>query len=148
MPQNIIDTVFPVAQGALAPNVTDPFSPGPGTNNKLPNGVNAGDEAPGQGVATQSPNFKTTPASVSAPNQTEGGAVAPGVGSVNDSPNDDSNNGSGDGPVGVVRVGTALGRTDGGLLMPGGAGNNVADDRIATQVFGTGVVQNVNGGRT
>jgi len=148
MPQNIIDTVFPVTQGALAPNVTDPFSPGPGANNTHPVGVEAGSEAPGLGVAAQSPSFKEIPASVAAPNQTEAGAVAPGVGVTSDSPSDDSNDGSGDGPVGVLRTGTALGRTDGGLLMPGGAGENVVQNTIATQVFGTGVVQNVNGGRT
>ena len=152
MPQNIIDTVFPVTQGApgsltLASNVTDPFSPGPGANNKRPNGVNAGDEAPGLGVASQSPSFREIPASVSAPNQTEGGAVAPGVGDADDSPADDSNDGSGNGPIGVSFVGTALGRTDGGLLQPGGTPVNVAQNQVAVQVFGNGVVQDVNGGR-
>lgn len=146
MPQNIIDTVFPVAQGALAPNVTDPFSPGPGTSNTRANGTNAGDEAPGLGVAAQSPSFKEIPASVSAPNQTSGGAVAPGVGDVNDSPVDNSNDGSERGPVSVRDVGTALGQVNGGLLMPGGAPVNVVQNQIATQVFGNGVVQNVNGG--
>jgi len=148
MPQNIIDTVFPVRQGALAPNVTDPRSPGPGANNAHPAGVEAGSEAPGLGVARQSPSFRAVPASVAAPNQTAGGAVAPGVGVADDSPRDDGNDGSGDGPVGVTTVGTALGRTDGGLLQPGGAGQNVVDDRIATQVFGVGMPVNVNGGRT
>jgi hypothetical protein len=151
MPQNIIDTVFPATQGApgsltLAPNVTDPFSPGPGANNAHPAGVEANTQAPGLGVAAQSPSFGETPASVSAQNQTEGGAVAPGFGDADDSPVDDSNDGSGCGPIGVRVVGTALGRTDGGLLMPGGAGANVVQDRVATQVFGNGVVQNVNGG--
>ena len=145
---NIIDTVFPITQGALAPNVTDPFSPGPGANNFHPAGVEANAEAPGLGVAAQSPLFKEVPASVSAPNQTEAGAVAPGVGDANDSPVDDSNDRSGCGPIDVQVVGTALGRVDGGLLQPGGAGQNVADDRIATQVLGIGIVQNVNGGRT
>jgi len=147
MPQNIIDTVFPVTQGALAPNVTDPFSPGPGTNNEHPAGVEAGSQAPGTGVAAQSPSFKGIPASVSSPNQTTGGAVAPGTGDVNDSPRDDSNDGSGNGPIGVRTTGTALGQVDGGLLMPGGAPVNVVQNQVATQVFGNGVVQNVNGGR-
>ena len=148
MPQNIIDTVFPVTQGALAPNVTDPFSPGPGVSNFHPAGVEANAEAPGLGVAAQSPSFKETPASVSAPNQTRAGAVAPGVGDANDSPVDDSNDGSGRGPVGVTTEGTALGQVDGGLFMPGGAPVNVVGNQVATQVFGTGVVQNVNGGRS
>lgn len=151
MPQNIIDTVFPVTQGALgsltlAPNVTEPFSPGPGANNAHPVGVEANTQAPGLGVAAQSPSFREIPASVSAPNQTEGGAAAPGVGDANDSPVDDSNDGSGNGPIDVRAVGTALGRTDGGLLQPGGTPVNVVQNQVATQVFGNGVVQNVNGG--
>jgi hypothetical protein len=148
MPENIIDTIFPVTQETLAPNVTNPFSPGPDANNFHPAGVEANTKAPGLSIAAQSPSFREIPASVSAPNQTEAGAVAPGVGDVNDSPVDNSNDGSGNGPIDVRAVGTALGRVDGGLLQPGGAGQNVVDDRIATQVFGIGLPQNVNGGRT
>lgn len=147
MPQNIINTVFPVTQEALAPNVTDPPSPGPGANNFHPAGLEVNTEAPGLGVATQSPSFGEIPASVSAPNQTEAGAAAPGVGDANDSPVDDSNDESGNGPIDVRAAGTALGQVDGGLFMPGGAPVNVVQNQVATQVFGSGVVQNVNGGR-
>jgi hypothetical protein len=148
MPDNLIDTVFPVRQGALAPNVTDPFSPGPGANNEHPAGVEAGATVPGFGTARPVPSILSTPASASAPNQTEAGAVAPGMGVADDSPEDDSNDNSGDGPVSVARTGTALGRVDGGLLMPGGTPVNVVDDRIATQAFAQGIVPTVNGGRT
>jgi hypothetical protein len=57
MPQNIINTVFPVLQGALAPNVTDPPSPGPAANNFHPAGVEPGAQAPGVGLPVQVPSF-------------------------------------------------------------------------------------------
>ena len=60
MPQNIINPVFPVTQGALAPNVTDPHSPGPGANNSHPAGVEANTQAPGVGLPVQVPPFTRT----------------------------------------------------------------------------------------
>lgn len=150
MPQNIINTVFPVNQGfdSLAAEVKPPFSPGAGIDNVHPVGVEAGDVAPGVGLAAENPSFKETPASVSAPNQTFGGAVAPGVGDVNDSPTDDSNLNVGDGPVGVLRTETALGFVDGGLFMPGGTPVSVTQNYVAGQVLGIGFPQNVKGGVT
>ncbi len=148
MPQNIINTVFPVNQGfdSVPTEVRPPFSPGAGINEVHPVGVEAGDAAPGLGVAFEKPSEKGTPASVSAPNSTAGGAEAPGIGVANDSPEDDSNLFAGDGPVGVLRTETALGRVDGGLLQPGGTPVNVTQNTIANQVLGIGFPQNVAGG--
>ena len=60
MPQNIINPVFPATQGAIAPNVTDPFSPGPGANNLHPAVVEANAQAPGVGLPVQVPSFTRT----------------------------------------------------------------------------------------
>lgn len=148
MPQNIIDTVFPVTQGeGFKPNeILPPFSPGAGIENENTSVVKANEVAPGVGVPVQS--FKEIPASVSAPNSVDGGKVAPGVGVANDSPEDDSNLDSNDGPVTVTATKVSLGTVDGGLLQPGGTPVNVVQNDIAKQVFGNGVVQNVNGGAT
>ena len=147
---SIINTIFPVNQGfdTVPTEVRPPFSPGAGIDNVHPVGVEAGDIAPGGGVAVERPSEKSTPASVSAPNSTPGGFVAPGVGSVDDSPTDDSNLNSGDGPIGVLRTETALGTIAGGLLQPGGTPVNVGQNTIANQVFGIGMPVDVNGGRT
>jgi hypothetical protein len=149
MSTTIVNTIFPVTQGfdSVPADVRPPYSPGAGANNSHPAGVEAGTEAPGLGLAAQSPPLSRSPASATAPGQTDAGAEAPGVGDADDSPRDDSNNGSEHGVVGVRAAGTALGRTDGGLLQPGGVPVNVVQDQVATQVFGSGVVQNVNGGR-
>jgi hypothetical protein len=146
MPSNIIDTVFPVAQGfdSVPTEVHPPFSPGAGTNNENESVVKAGEEAPGVGVPAQS--FEEIPASVSAPNSVAAGAEAPGVGVADDSPQDDSNLDSGDGPVTVKTTNVALGTVDGGLLQPGGTPVNVTQNNVATQVFGTGPVLNVTQG--
>ena len=148
MPQNIINTVFPVTQGfdSVPAEVRPPYSPGAGINDVNESVVKAGEEAPGVGVPSQS--FKRTPASVSAPNSVAAGAEAPGVGATNDSPEDDSNHDAGDGPVTVARVETALGRVDGGLLMPGGTPVFVGQNTVANQVLGVGQPVNVRGGAT
>ena len=59
MPGNIINTVFPVTQGfdSVPTEVRPPFSPGAGINETHPVGVEAGDLAPGVGVAVDSPTF-------------------------------------------------------------------------------------------
>jgi hypothetical protein len=148
MPQNIINTVFPVYQGfdSVPTEVRPPFSPGPGVKNTHPVGVEAGDVAPGLGTAADSPSEGRTPASVSAPNSTAGGAEAPGVGAPNDSPQDDSNLDAGDGPVGVLRTETALGTVRGGLFEPGRTPVFVGQNNVAGQVLGVGNPQNVMGG--
>jgi hypothetical protein len=147
---SIINTIFPVNQGfdTVPVEVRPPFSPGPGINEIHPVGVEAGNVAPGVGVAVDKPSEKSTPASVSAPNSIRGGAAGFGVGGANDSPADGSNRNSGDGPVSVLHTETALGTIAGGLLMPGGTPVNVVQNTIANQVFGKGIPQNVNGGRT
>ena len=150
MPQNIINTVFPVNQGfdSVPTEVRPPFSPGPGVRNTHPVGVEAGDVAPGVGTAVDSPSEGRTPASVSAPNVTAGGFKAPGVGNVNDSPGDDSNQNVGDGPVGVLRTETALGTVQGGLFGGQGTPVFVGQNNVAGQVLGIGNPQNVKGGAT
>ena len=147
---SIINTIFPVNQGfdTVPTEVRPPFSPGPGIDEIHPVGVEAGDFAPGVGVAVEKPSEKSTPASVSAPNSIPGGFDAPGVGGPNDSPEDDSNQNAGDGPVSVLRTETALGTIAGGLLQPGGTPVNVGQNTIANQVLGVGTPQNVMGGRT
>lgn len=149
MPQNIIDTVFPVTQGeGFKPNeILPPFSPGAGIENENSDLVKVNEEAPGVGVPAQS--LKKTPASVSAPNSIDGGAVAPGVGPANDSPTDGSNDYSVDGPVGVLRTKTALGTVDGGLFQPGGTPVDIIQNTVIEQVFqqpGGGLVPTYNGG--
>jgi hypothetical protein len=59
MPQNIINTVFPVYQGfdSVPTEVKQPSSPGPGINEVHPVGVEAGDVAPGIGTAANVPAF-------------------------------------------------------------------------------------------
>ena len=148
MPQNIINTIFPVRQGfdSVPTEVRPPFSPGPGVNEVHPVGVEAGDVAPGLGTASDNPSKGGGPASVSAPNLTAGGFRAPGVGSVNDSPEDDSNQNVGDGPVDVLRTETALGRVDGGLFGGQGTPVFVGQNNVAGQVLGLGNPQNVSGG--
>ena len=149
MPQNIINTIFPVNQGfdTVPVEVHPPFSPGPGINEVHPVGVEAGDVAPGLGTALDNPTKKSI-ASVAAPNSTAGGFRAPGVGNVDDSPEDDSNQNVGDGPVGVLRTETALGRVDGGLFGGVGTPVFVGQNTIAGQVLGVGNPQNVRGGIT
>lgn len=149
MPQNIINTVFPVNQGfdSVPTEVRPPFSPGPGVGEIHPVGVEAGDVAPGVGTASDNPSKKST-ASVAAPNLTAGGFRAPGVGSVDDSPEDDSNLDSGDGPVSVLRTETALGTTRGGLFGGQGTPVFVGQNNVAGQVLGLGNPQNVKGGIT
>jgi hypothetical protein len=148
MPQNIIDTVFPVTQGeGFKPNETPPFSPGPGIGNANSSIVKANEVVPGAGVPAQS--FKKTAASVSAPNSTAAGAAAPGVSAANDSPKDDSNNDSGNGPVTATRTTVALGTVDGGLSQPGGVPVSVTQNNVAGQVFqqpGGGLVPTYDGG--
>jgi hypothetical protein len=147
---SIINTIFPVRQGfdTVPAEVRPPFSPGASINEVHPVGVEAGDVAPGVGIAVEKPSKKSTPASVSAPNSIPGGFQAPGVGDANDSPTDDSNQNAGDGPVTVLRTETALGTIAGGLLMPGGTPVFVGQNTIANQVLGIGTPQNVMGGRT
>lgn len=62
MPQNIINTVFPVAQGfdSLPAEIIPPFSPGAGANNFHPAGVEANAQAPGVGLPVQVPSFVKT----------------------------------------------------------------------------------------
>lgn len=147
MPDNIINTVFPVRQGfdSVPTEVRAPAFPGTGGVNDQNSDLVKGNEfAPGLGVPAEP--FGSTPASVADPNSTPGGLRAPGQGAPDDSPTDDSNSFSADGPVTVQAVGTALGRVDGGLLQPGGAPVNVTQNNVASQVFGQGAVQNVNGG--
>lgn len=57
MPQNIIDTVFPVRQGfdSVPADVRPPKSPGAGANNVHPAGVEPNQQAPGRGVPAQIP---------------------------------------------------------------------------------------------
>jgi hypothetical protein len=150
MPQNIINTVFPVRQGfdTVPTEVHPPFSPGAGINEVHPVGVEAGSVAPGLGTAINNPSKKSTPASVSAPNSTAGGAEAPGVGTPNDSPEDDANLNIGDGPVGVLRTETALGTVRGGLFGGQGTPVFVGQNNVAGQVLGIGNPQNVKGGIT
>ena len=150
MPQNIVNTIFPVRQGfdSVPTEVRPPFSPGPGINEVHPVGVEAGSVAPGVGTAFDKPSERGTPASVSAPNVTAGGAKAPGVGAVNDSPQDDSNQNVGDGPVGVLRTETALGTVQGGLFGGQGTPVVVVQNNVAGQVLGIGNPQNVKGGAT
>lgn len=148
MPQNILDTVFPMTQGeGFKPNETPPFSPGPGIDNVNSSVVKANAVAPGAGVPT--PSFKKTAASVSAPNSTKAGAVAPGVRVADDSPEDDSNDDSGNGPVTATRTTVALGTVNGGLSQPGGAPVNVTQNNVAGQTFqqpGGGLVPTYDGG--
>jgi hypothetical protein len=147
MPQNIINTIFPVRQGfdSVPTEVRPPFSPGPGVSEVHPVGVEAGSVAPGLGTASDNPS-KRGIASVAAPNRTAGGFRAPGVGSVDDSPEDDSNQNVGDGPVNVLRTETALGTTKGGLFGGQGTPVFVGQNTIAGQVLGVGNPQNVKGG--
>jgi hypothetical protein len=142
----IINTVFPVRQGeGFKPNeILPPFSPGAAINDTNSDLVKVNEEAPGVGVPVES-RLKTQ-ASVSAPNSIEGGAMAPGVGPANDSPTNNSNANSADGPITVTTTKVALETVDGGLLQPGGVPVNVTQNNVAGQVFGNGVVQNVNGG--
>jgi hypothetical protein len=149
MPQNIIDTVFPVTQGeGFKPNeILPPFSQGAGVNNENSDLVKVNKEAPGVGVPAQS--LSEIPASVSAPNSVTAGAEAPGVGPANDSPTDNSNDNSGDGPISVLRTKVALGTTDGGLFQPGATPVNVTQNNVIEQVFqqpGGGLVPTINGG--
>jgi len=149
MPQNIIDTVFPVTQGEgfKPPEILPPFSPGAGIDNANSDLVKANEEAPGVGVPAQS--LSETPASVSAPNSVAAGAEAPGVGVADDSPEDDSNDDSQDGPVKVTSTIVALGTTDGGLFQPGATPVDVFQNTIIEQVFqqpGGGLVPTFNGG--
>lgn len=62
MPANIINTVFPVAQGfdSLPKEVIPPASPGAGTNNFHPAGTEANTQAPGLGIPVQVPSFTRT----------------------------------------------------------------------------------------
>jgi hypothetical protein len=62
MPQNLINTVFPVAQGfdSVPKDARPPFSPGAGSNNAHPAGVEANTQAPGIGLPTQVPSFTRT----------------------------------------------------------------------------------------
>lgn len=62
MPQNLINTVFPVTQGfdSVPTEVHPPFSPGSGANNFHPVGVEANSLAPGVGLAVQVPSFTRT----------------------------------------------------------------------------------------
>ena len=147
---SIINTIFPVNQGfdTVPAEVRPPFSPGAGINEVHPVGVEAGNVAPGVGVAVERPSEKSVPASVAAPNSIPGGFAGSGVGGANDSPTDDSNLDSGDGPVTVARTETALGTVAGGLLQPGGTPVNVGQNTIVNQVFRLGFPQDVNGGRT
>ena len=147
MPDNNVNLTFPVRQGfdSVPTEVRAPAFPGLGGVNDQNSDLVKGNElAPGLGVPAEP--FGSTPASVSDPNSVPGGEVAPGLGPVDDSPADDSNNFSADGPVTVEAAGTALGRVAGGLLQPGGTPVNVTQNNVAGQVFGRGVVQNVNGG--
>jgi hypothetical protein len=59
MPQNIINTVFPVYQGfdSVPTEVRPPLSPGAGINEVHPAGVEAGTAAPGVGTALNVPAF-------------------------------------------------------------------------------------------
>jgi len=147
-PTSVINTIFPVYQGldGLPVEVKDPYSPGPGVNNAHPVGVEAGDVAPGLGVASESPAFGKAPSSAPNPNITNGGTRAPGVGAVDDSSKDDSNFNSGHGPVGVLPTNTALGTVDGGLYQPGGTPVNVNQNYVANQAFGLGLVPTFQGG--
>lgn len=145
----IINTIFPVTQGfdTVPVNAIPPFSPGGGTNNEHPVGVEANQVAPGVGVATSTPSPRRASSNPS-PNPTFGNLPAPGVGVVDDSPSDDSDQDSPDGSVHSSATGTALGRVDAGTFMPNGAARNVVDDRVATQTFssGLGIPVFVNGG--
>lgn len=55
MPDNIVNTVFPVYQGfdSVPATVAPPYSPGPGTSEVHPAGVQANDLAPGVGLPTE-----------------------------------------------------------------------------------------------
>lgn len=59
MPQNIINTVFPVLQGfdSVPQEVRPPFSPGAGIGEVHPVGVEANAAAPGVGTAVNVPAF-------------------------------------------------------------------------------------------
>ena len=59
MPENIINTVFPVRQGfdSVPAEVRPPFSPGAGINEVHPVGVEANAGAPGVGTAVNVPAF-------------------------------------------------------------------------------------------
>jgi len=127
--------------------VAPPSSPGGGTNNEHPVGVEGGAAAPGVGVQVSSPSQRRPPSN-SSPNATLAGAAAPGVGVTNDSPSTGSDQDSPDGPVTASATGTALGRVDGGTFLPNGAPRNVFDNRVATQTFsaGLGIPTFVHGG--
>ena len=148
MPQNIVDTVFPVTQGeGFKPNETPPFSPGPGIGNANSSVVKANEVAPGAGVPA--PSFKKTAASVSAPNSVAAGATGVGLGAADDSPEGDSNGDSANGPVTVTRTQTALDTVNGGLLGPGGTPVNVTQNNVVGQTFqqpGGGLVPTYDGG--
>lgn len=144
---SIINTIFPVKQGfdTVPSEVKPPYSPGPGVPSYGAGEVDAGDVAPGLGVPTTS-TIRKLPASVADPNIRAGGRTNPGVGVADDSPEDDANAFSGDGPITVKPVGTALGTIAGGLLSPGGVPVSVVQNTIANQVLGVGTPQNVRGG--
>jgi len=59
MPENIINTVFPVRQGfdSVPREVKPPFSPGAGINEVHPVGIEANAGAPGVGTAVNVPAF-------------------------------------------------------------------------------------------
>jgi hypothetical protein len=131
---------------ADGPPGRSPFSPGAGIDN-FHAVVEANDFAPGLGVPSEEPTFSKTPASVAAPNQIFAGEVGTGVGVAADHNQDNANADAQDGPVKVLlNTEAALGRVDGGLLMPGGCPVNVTENTIANQVIGVGLPQNVKGG--
>ena len=149
MPTVIPNTIFPVTQGfgTVPVLAAPPFSPGGGTNNEHPAGVEANLTAPGTGVPTSSPS-KEKASSNPSPNPTFAQVTSPGVGVVDDSPSDDRDQNSPDGPVHGTVVGVSLGRADAGAFLPNGAPRNVVSNQIATQTFspGQGIAPFVHGG--